>query len=135
MIELVKGLKRTMKERLIGVEEAARLIGCTSRNLYRWLDGEITPTVKMQNAIRLGMRKMQRMFPTEDEGRMGEALLQVLKGFLSPGLKVKDEEKAVRNLVRLDKDDQLNVFQSGWITDEDEAIEFLKKYGIEVVKK
>ena len=133
MIELVKELKRTMKERLVGIEETARLIGRTSRNLYRWLDGEVTPTVKMQGQIRRAIAKMRRQFPTEDEQRKSEAHLETLMTFLPGNLRVKDPDKAAAILGRLGPEDLSEIYVSG--QSEENVIRLLKKFRIEVVKK
>lgn len=61
MIEIVKELKEVLKEKEISPETAARFIGASGREVRRWIKGEVTPNLLGRQAIRRGIRRIQRM--------------------------------------------------------------------------
>jgi len=60
MIDLIKLLKAVMVKKKLSAEVAAKFIGCSGRQVQRWLDGESQPSFLSQNAIRLALRKIKR---------------------------------------------------------------------------
>ena len=61
MIELIKELKAVLKEKQISPEAASRFIGITGREVRRWIEDEATPNLLSRQAIRRGIRRIQRM--------------------------------------------------------------------------
>jgi len=60
MIDLVKELKGVLKEKRISPETAARFIGCTGRQVRRWLEEEAIPNYMSRQAIRRGIRRIKK---------------------------------------------------------------------------
>lgn len=60
MIEIVKELKRVIEEKKISPETAARFIGCSGREVRRWLEGEHVPLPLSRQAIRRGLRRIKK---------------------------------------------------------------------------
>ena len=61
MIDLIKELQVLLKEKQISPETAARFIGCTGRQVRRWVEGESTPNFGSRLAIRRGLRRIEKM--------------------------------------------------------------------------
>lgn len=62
MIEIVKELKEVIEEKRISPETAARFIGCSGREVRRWLEGQTIPLPLSRQAIRRGIRRIQKNF-------------------------------------------------------------------------
>jgi len=60
MIELLKELKRIMKEKEISAEAAALFIGVHGREVRRWLDEEFVPNLQSRKKIRRGIRRIRK---------------------------------------------------------------------------
>lgn len=58
-IKEVEDLRRVMKQKRLSPERAAPFIGCTFREIYRWLDGEAQPMLLYRRAIAEGVRRMK----------------------------------------------------------------------------
>jgi hypothetical protein len=61
MLDIVKELKEVIKEKQISPEAASRFIGASGRSVRRWVDGEAKPNLLGRQAIRRGIRRIQRM--------------------------------------------------------------------------
>jgi hypothetical protein len=61
MVDLVKELWVVLKEKEISPETAAHFIGCTGRQVRRWIDGESTPNFGSRLAIRRGLRRIKKI--------------------------------------------------------------------------
>jgi len=60
MIEIVKELKQVIEEKKISPETAARFIGCSGREVRRWLEGEHVPLPLSRQAIRRGLMRITK---------------------------------------------------------------------------
>jgi hypothetical protein len=60
MIDLIKKLKGVMKEKQISPETAARFIGCTGRQVRRWIESAAIPNYMSRLAIRRGIRRIKK---------------------------------------------------------------------------
>jgi len=60
MIDLIKSLKTVMVKKKLSAEGVARFIGCSGRQVRRWVDGQSDPSLLSQNAIRLALRRIKR---------------------------------------------------------------------------
>jgi hypothetical protein len=60
VIEIIKELKRVIEEKRISPETAARFIGCSGREVRRWLEDEHIPLPLSRQAIRRGIRRMEK---------------------------------------------------------------------------
>jgi len=63
MNKYVKNLKAVMKETRISLETASRLIGCSSKTVYRWLTEESNPRPASEQLIKNGIEKIKEEFP------------------------------------------------------------------------
>ena len=60
-MDLIKELETTMKERGFSAETMSKFIGCTARQVDRWIKGEAKPTFVYQQLIRKGIKKVKRL--------------------------------------------------------------------------
>lgn len=60
MKDLIKSLKLVMVKEKLSAESVARFIGCSGRQVRRWLEGQSVPSLLSQNAIRLALRRFKR---------------------------------------------------------------------------
>lgn len=60
MIEIIRELKRVMKEKKISPETAALFIGVHGREIRRWLAEEFIPNVESRKKIRRGIRRIKK---------------------------------------------------------------------------
>jgi hypothetical protein len=60
MIEIVKELKNVIEEKKISPETAARFIGCSGREIRRWIEEEHVPLLLSRQAIRRGIRRIRK---------------------------------------------------------------------------
>jgi len=59
MKDLVESLEKTLLEKNLSPEEACGYIGCSSRQIRRWLKGA-RPTPIYREAIRAGIEKIKQ---------------------------------------------------------------------------
>ena len=52
MIEIVKELRKLLKEKRVSPETAAGYIGASGREVRRWVDGEAVPNLLSRQAIK-----------------------------------------------------------------------------------
>jgi hypothetical protein len=60
MIDLIKELQGILEEKQISPETAARFIGCTGRQVRRWLEEEAVPNYMSRVAIKRGLRRIRK---------------------------------------------------------------------------
>jgi len=60
MIEIVRELKQVIEEKKISAETAAHFIGCSGREVRRWLDDGTIPLPLSRQAIRRGIRRIRK---------------------------------------------------------------------------
>lgn len=58
---LIVDLKEVMEEKGLSPENAAKFIGCSFNQVYRWLSGESKPTLIYRKAIRRGINRMKNL--------------------------------------------------------------------------
>jgi len=61
MKNLIEELDLVIKKKDLSPEHAARYIGCSFKQVYRWLDGTSTPTLIYRKAIRRGIERMKKL--------------------------------------------------------------------------
>ena len=61
MEDLIKELKKVMKEKDFSPEKASKYLGCSAKQIRRWLTDKATPTYVYQNLIRKGINKIKRL--------------------------------------------------------------------------
>jgi len=59
-VKEVGELRRLMEEKGLSPAVAARFIGCSGRQVYRWISGEFEPTPLYRKAISEGIERMRR---------------------------------------------------------------------------
>jgi hypothetical protein len=60
MIEIVEDLKRIMEKKKISPETASRFIGCSGREVRRWIEDGVIPLPLSRQAIKRGITKIQK---------------------------------------------------------------------------
>ena len=63
MIDLVRELKKVMKDKNLSAEKASHFIGCSAKTVFRWLDNENPPNQASIRMIRNGIEKIKAAFP------------------------------------------------------------------------
>ena len=61
MKNLIEELDIIIKQKDISPEHAARYIGCSFKQVYRWLAGEAKPSLIYRKAIRRGIERMKKL--------------------------------------------------------------------------
>jgi len=61
MRNLIEELDLIMKQKDISPEHTARYIGCSFKQVYRWLGGESKPSLIYRKAIRRGIERMKKL--------------------------------------------------------------------------
>ncbi len=56
-MDIIKDLKEVMKERGFSADTMSKYIGCSARQVARWLSGESKPTHVYQGLIRKGIKR------------------------------------------------------------------------------
>jgi len=56
-MDLIKDLKDVMKWKGISAEAMSKYIGCSGRQVARWISGESKPTLVYQSLIRKGIKQ------------------------------------------------------------------------------
>lgn len=60
-MDVIEDLKQIMKETGLSAETMSRFIGCSARQVYRWLLGESKPTKIYQILIQKGIKKVKKL--------------------------------------------------------------------------
>lgn len=58
---LIEELELVMKQKDLSPEHTARFIGCSFKQVYRWLEGTSIPTLIYRKAIRRGIERMKKL--------------------------------------------------------------------------
>ena len=61
-------LKETLILKDLSPERAAPYIGCTSRQVRRWIEGEVDPSPVHMQAIDIGIKKINHAIPGDKDG-------------------------------------------------------------------
>lgn len=61
MEDLIKELKKVMKEKGLSPEKASKYLGCSAKQIRRWITSKATPTYVYQNLIRKGINKIKKL--------------------------------------------------------------------------
>lgn len=61
-------LKETMILKNLSPEKAAFYIGCTGRQVRRWIEGEVEPSPVHMQAIEIGIKKINHAIPGDKDG-------------------------------------------------------------------
>ncbi|MBA7496915.1 hypothetical protein ES702_07524 [subsurface metagenome] len=61
MEDLIRELKEVMKEKGLSPEKMSNFIGCSGKQIRRWLSGEANPTAIYQDVISKGIKKAKRL--------------------------------------------------------------------------
>lgn len=61
MKNLIEELDIVMKQKNLSPEDAARYIGCSFKQVYRWLEGTSKPSLIYRKAIRRGIERMKKL--------------------------------------------------------------------------
>lgn len=60
-MEIIEDLKEVMKERGFSADTMSKYIGCSARQVARWVSGESKPTMVYQALIKKGIKKVKRL--------------------------------------------------------------------------
>jgi len=60
-MELIEELKKVMEETGFSYETMAKFIGCSARQVDRWISGESKPTPVYQALIKKGIKKVKKL--------------------------------------------------------------------------
>ena len=58
---LIEELSLVMDQKNLSHENAARYIGCSFKQVYRWLEGTAKPSLIYRKAIRRGIERMKKL--------------------------------------------------------------------------
>jgi len=61
MLDLIQELKTVMEDKKIQPTTAAVFLRCSARQIDRWLKGQSTPTLMYRDAIKKGIKRMERL--------------------------------------------------------------------------
>jgi len=61
MENLIEELRLILSQKNLSPENAAHYIGCSFKQLYRWLGGESKPSLVYRRAIRRGIKRMEKL--------------------------------------------------------------------------
>jgi len=61
MEDLIKELKEIMEEKGLSPEKMSGFIGCSGKQVRRWLSGKAKPTAIYRDVIRKGIKKARRL--------------------------------------------------------------------------
>ncbi|MBA7611050.1 hypothetical protein ES703_18266 [subsurface metagenome] len=88
MDKQIRLLKETMAIKNLSPEQAAIYLGCTGRQIRRWIEGKAKTTPVYLKAIEAGIRKIGRELPGDKDGVVNWR-----------GVEIPEEEKAVNDKV------------------------------------
>jgi len=60
-MELIDELRAVMKEKGFSADTMSKFIGCSARQVDRWISGEAKPTQVYQKLIRKGIRRVKKL--------------------------------------------------------------------------
>jgi transcriptional regulator with XRE-family HTH domain len=60
-MDLIEELKKVMEERGFSADTMSKFIGCSSRQVDRWIRGESKPTHVYQILIKKGIKKVNKL--------------------------------------------------------------------------
>jgi len=60
-MELIEELRAIMEEKGFSCETMSHFIGCSGKQIDRWLQGESKPTYVYQQLIKKGIKKVERL--------------------------------------------------------------------------
>jgi len=60
-MDLIEELRKVMKEGGFSHETMSKFIGCSGKQVERWLTGESRPTFPYQKMIRAGIKKVKKL--------------------------------------------------------------------------
>jgi len=60
-MDLIEELKKVMEENGFSCDTMSKFIGCSARQVDRWILGEAKPTFPYQKMIRAGIKKVKRL--------------------------------------------------------------------------
>lgn len=60
-MELIEDLKKVMEEKGFSCDTMSKFIGCSGRQVDRWLLGESKPTFPYQKMIKQGIKKVRNL--------------------------------------------------------------------------
>jgi len=60
-MELIEDLRKVMEEKGFSCETMSRFIGCSGRQIDRWLLGKSKPTYPYQQMIKRGIKKVRSL--------------------------------------------------------------------------
>lgn len=58
---LIEELELVLKQKSLSPENAAHFIGCSFKQVYRWIQGNSTPTMLYREAIQREIKKMRKL--------------------------------------------------------------------------
>jgi len=60
-MDIIEDLKQIMKERGFSADTMSKYIGCSARQVARWVSGESKPTHVYQSLIREGIKRAKSL--------------------------------------------------------------------------
>lgn len=60
-MELIEELRKIKEEKGFSCETMSKFIGCTGRQVDRWLSGESKPTFIYQQLIKKGIKRIKKL--------------------------------------------------------------------------
>jgi len=60
-MDIIEELKKVMKEKAFSPATMSRFIGCSGKQVERWLSGESKPTLVYRKLIRKGLRRVKKL--------------------------------------------------------------------------
>jgi len=60
-MDLIEELRTVMEEKGFSCDTMSRFIGCTGKQVDRWLKGESKPTFVYQNLIKKGIKRVRSL--------------------------------------------------------------------------
>jgi len=59
-VDLIEKLRTVMQEKKLSPERMCKFIGCSGRQVRRWVEGKLKPSLLSKNAIKMGLKKIRR---------------------------------------------------------------------------
>lgn len=60
-MELIEELKEVMEEKGFSADTMSKFIGCSARQVGRWLNGEAKPSFVYQKLIKKGIKRVKKL--------------------------------------------------------------------------
>jgi len=61
-VNLIDELKQIMREKSFSADAMSKFIGCSARQVDRWVSGEAKPTFVYQMLIRKGIKRVKKVY-------------------------------------------------------------------------